>query len=152
MATFENTVMIRKPVDEVFAFVADFENIPAWNHAVERTTKMSSGPVAVGTTYRQTRTVPSRSEERFEVTLFEPVTRLGIEGTIGPFPSRVGYLLESTGAGTRLTNSVDVELRGILRLGGPVVLAAVKEAVAANLEKLRQLLEAPSRTSPGASS
>jgi uncharacterized protein YndB with AHSA1/START domain len=33
MPTFENTVTIQKPAEEVFAFLADFENIPAWNEA-----------------------------------------------------------------------------------------------------------------------
>jgi uncharacterized membrane protein len=31
MATFHNTVTIARPTDEVFAFLADFSNIPAWN-------------------------------------------------------------------------------------------------------------------------
>jgi len=28
MASFENTVIIRRPVEEIFAFLADFENVP----------------------------------------------------------------------------------------------------------------------------
>jgi uncharacterized membrane protein len=32
MLQFENTIDIQKPVDEVFAFVADFENVPRWNY------------------------------------------------------------------------------------------------------------------------
>ena len=34
MATFQNTVTIARPEDEVFAFLADFGNIPAWNYAI----------------------------------------------------------------------------------------------------------------------
>ena len=59
MQTFENTVTIQRPADEVFAFLADFENIPRWNYAIEETKKASAGPVGVGTRYRQTRTVPA---------------------------------------------------------------------------------------------
>lgn len=29
MATFQNTVTIRRAIDDVFAFLADFENLPA---------------------------------------------------------------------------------------------------------------------------
>ena len=32
MLEFENTVYIDRPVDEVFAFLSDFENIPKWNY------------------------------------------------------------------------------------------------------------------------
>jgi uncharacterized protein YndB with AHSA1/START domain len=75
MASFENTVIIQRPVEEVFAFLADFENLPKWNDAIVETTKTSPGPVAVGTTYRQIRSVPSRSEEGFEVIAYEPASQ-----------------------------------------------------------------------------
>jgi uncharacterized protein YndB with AHSA1/START domain len=55
MQTFENAVTIRRPAEEVFAFLADFENIPIWNYAIEETRKASAGPVGVGTRYHQTR-------------------------------------------------------------------------------------------------
>jgi uncharacterized membrane protein len=41
VATFENTVMIRRPIEEVFGFLADFENIPTWNYAIVETHKVS---------------------------------------------------------------------------------------------------------------
>jgi len=34
MLEFENTIQINRPVDEVFAFLADFENLPHWNYFV----------------------------------------------------------------------------------------------------------------------
>jgi uncharacterized protein YndB with AHSA1/START domain len=43
MASFENTVTIRRPVEDVFAFLADFENIPKWNYAIVETSKVSPG-------------------------------------------------------------------------------------------------------------
>ena len=109
METFENTVTIRRPADEVFAFLADFENVPRWNYAIEKTKKASPGPVGVGTTYRQTRSIPGRSEEGFEVTVFEPGQRLAVRGQIGPFRARISYLLEAAAGGTRLTNDVALD-------------------------------------------
>ncbi len=50
METFENTVTIQRPAEDVFAFLADFENIPRWNYAIAATKKTSPGPVGVGTT------------------------------------------------------------------------------------------------------
>jgi hypothetical protein len=47
MASFENTVTIRRPVEDVFAFLADFENVPKWNYAIVETRKVSPGPVGV---------------------------------------------------------------------------------------------------------
>jgi uncharacterized protein YndB with AHSA1/START domain len=50
---FVNSVDIERPVEDVFAYLADFENIPAWNYAIAKTEKTSDGPVGIGTTYRQ---------------------------------------------------------------------------------------------------
>jgi uncharacterized protein YndB with AHSA1/START domain len=142
MATFENTVTIRRAVEDVFAFLADFENIPSWNYAIVETKKTSPGPVGVGTTYRQLRSVPSRSEEGFQVTAFEPSSRLEVHGDIGPFTATVSYLLAPTDHGTRLTNVVDLEsASGVLRLVAPLAASRVKTAVAANLDTLKHLLE-----------
>jgi carbon monoxide dehydrogenase subunit G len=149
MASFENTVIIRRPVEDVFAFLADFENVPRWNYAIVETTKVSPGPVGVGTTYRQTRSVPRRSEEGFEVTVFEPASRFEVQGQLGPFTARVSYLLEPTGGGTRLTNAVDLGSSGLLMLVAPLASSRVKRAVAANLDVLKQLLEGGGRRGGG---
>ena len=58
MATFENTVVITRPIEEVFAFLSDLENVPKWNYAIVETRKVSEGPVGQGTVYRQVRSVP----------------------------------------------------------------------------------------------
>ena len=141
MATFENTLVIRRPIEDVFAFLADFENIPRWNDAIVKTHKVSQGPVGVGTIYQQVRSVPSRSEERFEVTAYNPPRQLEIRGQLGPFPSRLSYDLAAAPEGTRVTNTVELELRGPGRLLGRVAVPRVRDAVAANLRKLKELLE-----------
>ena len=146
MGTFENTVTIERPAEDVFAFLADFENVPTWNYAIERTAKTSPGPVGVGTTYRQTRSIPRRSEEGFEVTVFEPMSRLAIQGQIGPFRTRASYELTPMAGGTRLTNEVNLEpSSGVLRLVAPLAVPRVKAAVAQNLGKLKRVLEGNGR-------
>jgi hypothetical protein len=85
MATFQNTVTIRRAIDDVFEFLADFENVPTWNYAIVETKKTSPGPVGVGTTYRQIRSIPDTSEEGFEVTAFQPTSRLEIHGDTRAF-------------------------------------------------------------------
>jgi len=142
MATFQNTVTIARPADEVFAFLADFGNIPAWNYAIARTVQTSPGRPGVGATYRQTRTLPRRSEEGFEVTIFKPPSRLAVKGQIGPFNASSSYLLEPTAGGTRLTNHIELEpSSALLRPLGPLAVPGVKAAVARNLGTLKQLLE-----------
>jgi len=141
VASFENAVLIRRPIEEVFGFLSDFENVPKWNYAIVETRKVSEGPVGVGTIYQQVRSVPSRSEERFEVTAYNPPRQLEIQGQLGPFPSRLSYALDAVPEGTRVTNAVELKLRGPSRLLGRVAVPRVRDAVAANLHKLKELLE-----------
>jgi len=138
---FQNTITIERSPAEVFAYLADFEKVPTWNHAIVETTQISEGPVGVGTTYRQVRQLPRPSEERFEVTEFEPEARLSVEGTFGPFPGRLGYLFEPVAGGTRVTNVVELQPSGVLRLVGGLATSKLRSAVGANLGKLRELLE-----------
>jgi Polyketide cyclase / dehydrase and lipid transport len=142
MRSFENTVIIQRPAEEIFAFLADFENIPKWNYAIDDTSQVSAGPVAVGTRYRQTRSVPSRSTEDFEVTVFEPARRLAIHGQIGPFRADISYELEATAGATKLVNHVDLDpSRAVPGLLAPLAAPRIKTAVARNLAKLKLVLE-----------
>ena len=48
METFENTVTIERPVEDVFAFLRGLPERAEWNYAIEETTKTSPGPVGDG--------------------------------------------------------------------------------------------------------
>lgn len=149
MAAVENTVTIMRPAEEVFAYLADAENLPRWNYAIEQTRKITAGPVGVGTVYRQTRTIPSRSQEEFEIVVFQPPGQLVLDGTFGPFRARTSYLLEPVADGTGLTNRWELEATSApLRLLAPVAIPRVKAAVAKNLRTLKQILE-NARAVPG---
>lgn len=115
--------------------------MPLWNYAISEIRKIADGPVGVGSRYRQTRTLPTRSEEMFEVTKFEPDRRLSIRGALGPFHGEVTYLLAPAGNGTALTNTMNLRPSGPLWFVAPLAASRVKSAVAANLDTLKQILE-----------
>jgi uncharacterized protein YndB with AHSA1/START domain len=109
---FTNTIMIERPTSEVFAYLANFENLPRWNYAITETHKITPSPVGVGSRYVQLRTVPTRSEETFEVVVeFEPDHRLAVRGAFGALSGYAGYLLEPTGNATKLTNTTRLHSR-----------------------------------------
>ncbi|HEY1643806.1 MAG TPA: SRPBCC family protein [Streptosporangiaceae bacterium] len=142
MPAFENTVTIQRPAEDVFAFLADFENIPKWNYAIEQTSKTSAGPAGVGTRYRQVRTTPSRSVEDFEITAFEPARHLAIRGQVGPFQAEISYVLEPGAGATRVVNAMELSpSRAVPRLLAPLAAPRIKAAVAENLGQLKLILE-----------
>jgi len=138
---FTNVLTINRPRAEVFAYLAQFENIPLWNYAISETRKLTSGPVGVGTRYRQLRTLPTPSEEEFEVVEFEPDRRLSVDGDLALLHGRVSYALNSTGDATMLTNSMDLRASGPLNMVAQLATRRVQSAVAANLGALKELLE-----------
>jgi uncharacterized protein YndB with AHSA1/START domain len=141
MASFTNELEIHRPARDVFAFLADLENVPRWNYAITETTKTSSGDVGVGTTYEQTRSIPTPSREQLTITRFEPDRHLTVEGTLARYPARLQYDVDEHDGATRLTNTVYLELTGAARFLGSVAVAKIRSAVAENLEVLKRVLE-----------
>ena len=140
---FSNEVAIRRSPEDVFVFVADFSQLPTWNYAITSTQQVTPGPVALGSAFRQVRSIPAVAEEEFVVTAWEPGRRVAITGDFGPFSGTLSYRVEPAPAGTRLTNDVELLPRGVLggavgRIAGP----RLKTAIAQNLEVLRGGLEA----------
>jgi hypothetical protein len=138
----ENVIRIELPREEVFAFLADLENTPFWDPAIEVIWKTSPSSVGVGTTYRQIRSAPERIEQILEVITFDPPRRLIVEGEIGHFRARIGYALEVAAEATRLTNWVELDPPStISRVVVPVAASQIKASVASNLDRLKRTLE-----------
>lgn len=138
---FENTVTIRRPPSEVFAFVADPANIPKWNYAIVSASQVSPGPFGVGTRIQQSRSIPRPATEELVVTEFVPERRMVLQGDLGPLSGTLSYQIDEVPEGTRLTNAADLSGRGPMGLLAPLATTRVRDAVAANLDKLRRLLE-----------
>jgi len=146
MISFTNTIHIERPVGEVYDYLADLEHTQEWNWAITKTRKVTPGPVTVGTRYLQTRSVPQPANEELVITALEPNRLIEIDGILAQFPAHLGYQLEPSGAGTALTNAVDLHTEGALRLIGPLLRSRVRQSVADNLDKLKSLLENSSRS------
>ena len=149
MSSFRNEVVIERPAEDVFAYLADFENIPRWNYAISRTVKLTPGPVRIGTEYEQMRAIPRPGTERFTVVAMAAPARLEIDGQLGPFDARLAYKVQAVGPSrTLLVNEASVALPGALSMLSPLLAHRVGSAVAANLDVLRALLETPQPAQP----
>lgn len=104
MAEFEQSVVINRPVEEVFAFVSDLENDPPWT-AAEEIRQTSQGPIRIGTTFRQCdRFLGRRLNLTLEVTGFEPNRSIGLTTTSGPLSFTGTRIVEPVGNdATRVT-------------------------------------------------
>ena len=143
MIRFTNTVEIERPIDDVFTYLSDLEHVPEWNWAVTATRKISEGQIGVGTEYLQARSVPEPTTETLRITAFEPPRTIAIEGTLGPFPARIGYRLQGVDGRTTVVNEVELDPPGIARLVAPIASRRIQNSVADYLHVLRTLLEEP---------
>ena len=137
-----NAIMIRRPLADVFAFVADGENCRQWRPGVLDVGRVSGD--GVGTRYTQGVNGPlgRRMAADYEVTVFEPNRRIEFETIAGPVRPHGRYDFEALDGGTRLTFSLDVQLAGLRkRLMGSAVQKTMDTEVA-TLDNLKRVLEA----------
>ena len=96
--------MIDRPIEEVFAFLADGENDPKFSPRVQEIAKTTDGPPGVGTVYASTvKDAGMTTKREFELTEFERADEDPLEGDLQEPRSRRptgGYDLEPAGEGT----------------------------------------------------
>jgi uncharacterized membrane protein len=139
MFTFENTVLIDRPIEAVFAFVVDLPSIPKWNYYVLSVSPTSPKPGVVGSTYHQIR---KDDEQDLRISQLEPNRSLVVE-TIPPSKPelRREIMFEIQGESTRIIDKWQLDL-GVPKLLEPLAANRAKSGVRENLEKLKVLLEA----------
>ncbi|MFI8291407.1 SRPBCC family protein [Streptomyces sp. NPDC085614] len=70
---FEATVDVDRPIDEVFAYLADGRNDPKFSPRVQRIERIPASPTAVGTIFRSTvKDAGMKTAREFRITAFEP--------------------------------------------------------------------------------
>ncbi len=140
----EHTVVIERPIEEVFAFATDPNNDTLWQSTTLETEQTSEGPVGVGTTFRDTsKFLGRRIESTYEVTENEPPHRQCVRITSGPIPGSGCYLFEPADDGsTRFTQNFEADVGGFFRLAEPLVGRAIRRQMEADMATLKDLLEA----------
>lgn len=138
MLEFENTIHIDCPIDEVFAFLSNFQNIPKWNYYVLEVRQLSEGPTGIGTTYHQVR---KTDEQNFLITEFEANRTVAVKTLPQSSPTfERKFVLYEEGHTTLIRDEWKLDT------GTPAVLERltgrrIQSAVAENLAKLKELLE-----------
>ncbi|MCU7820760.1 SRPBCC family protein [Kitasatospora sp. DSM 101779] len=141
---FEATVEIDRPVDQVFAYLADGRHDPEFSPRVQRITKSPDGPTAVGTVFRSTvKDAGMKTAREFRITRLEaPSTVRWAEQSKNLITAEGGYDLEALPDGrtrVRIFNELEGHGLGKLLLG-PALHAARKDAPAFG-ERIKSAVE-----------
>ena len=143
MTKIERSIVIARPVDEVWEFVHDATKDALWQTTLAESEKLTDGPMRVGTRVREVRHfLGVRIELTWEVTEYEPNRRSAIRGVSGPVPLTGGYRFEPHDGGTRFTVSGELDAHGLFKLAEPVFARITRRELETNLGHLKDLLEA----------
>ena len=142
MARFKQSVVINRPVEQVFAFLSDLENDPPWSGAAELR-RTSPGPVGVGTTFQQRdRFLGRRLELILQVVGYEPNHKVTLKTTSRGLSFAGTRMVEPVGQGaTRVTFVGGGRAGGVWRLVEPLLAVMGGRRLRTQLGRLKRLLE-----------
>ena len=137
----ERKITIARPPAEVFNYVADVRNDPAW-HTDVLEVRSSTDVVGMGTVFN-VKVKPSMgvSEGTMTVSRFEPGTLIEFHGRMGKMAPTVTNICEPEAQGTRFTRRVELEPPAIIRVMTPLIKRMIATSNDGFLANLKRLLE-----------
>ena len=143
MAQIEGEIVIQRPIDEVFDFVADERNEPRYNPQVTSVELLSEGDIRLGAQFRARVVSGSRSLPMvIEFTTFERPVRLGSRSTMSGMVILGELTFEALGETTRMRWSWDLKPSGALWLLTPFMVLMGRRQEKGIWTSLKQYLEA----------
>jgi uncharacterized protein YndB with AHSA1/START domain len=140
--TFDTSMRVERPIEDVFAFVSNPTQFPLWNSAVEAVHRTSGETGAPGSTYSMERELPTgQVENTLAVFAREHPSEFGIRTTSGPTPFSYRYRFTSDRADTLVHLDATIELPRAAAVLGPLAAGGVRRGVDANLAALKRTLE-----------
>lgn len=144
MLRVERDILIARPVEDVFAFVADFDNFTIWSTDVVKAELLTPGPTRVGTKARITRTALGQPFVMdFDLVTYEPNRAIGFRGSMlsVPFASRMDFA-PLNGAGVKIVQSGEVTVPPLLFMVEPTARQVLGTTFENDLRTLKRLMEA----------
>jgi hypothetical protein len=143
---FEATVVIDRPIETVFAFVADGRNDPKFSPRVQEIEQTPDGPPGVGTVYKSTvKDAGMTTKREFELTEFAAPSKIRwAERSKNIVTAREGgYDLAPAGENaTKLTIYNELEGHGFGKLIAPLALRAARKDADAFANRIKAAVEA----------
>jgi len=120
MPVLREQIVTSLPIDDAFAFVADFANAMHWDPGVASSKQIGESPTALGSRYQlEVRMGGGVTPMEYEITSFEAPRRVVLTGKGARVAAVDDIRFEAVPGGTRVDYEADIRLRGIFRLAEP---------------------------------
>jgi uncharacterized protein YndB with AHSA1/START domain len=145
MITKEASIIINRPVGQVFTALVDSKNQPKWDTGLLEAWFTPDGPVGVGTRITEVRKLMGRtSENTGEVIEFEPNVRITRRSVDMPMTVLGTITFAATPGGTKINWRWDLQPKGFYVLVGSMIANTMKKGAENSLRSLKDLLESSS--------
>jgi carbon monoxide dehydrogenase subunit G len=152
--SYDAAVEIAAPRERVFDAITDLEKVKEWMPNLVAFEKLTPGPLAVGSEWRETRKMMgTKASEVFEVVSLDPPRQIGLRvdgtrGTTGKGEYLFDYRLDPTSEGTRLRLEGQVlmpKASWFARLMSKMMIGVFKKACTKDMLALKSHLESQRR-------
>ncbi|WP_235858122.1 SRPBCC family protein [Sutcliffiella cohnii] len=144
MADLHDTVMIEKPLEEVFSYAANLQNSIHIMSNVTHIEKVTEGPVQPGTKFKETREIRGRKASAIiEIVEYEPPNTYSVKSESNGLKVVYRYFFENTAEGTKVTYTGDIYTTGIMmKLSKPIIKKILQKEDGDHLKQLKKVIEA----------
>jgi len=142
MINLDFGALIDRPQKDVFAFVANPNNMTKWNSAVVSLEQVTPGEVGVGTKFKSVGEMMGRRlEGEMQIVAFEPDTKCAFQVNAGPMQVTMTMMFKTVGTGTKISLNAQGNPAGVFKLAEGVMTGRVKSMMEENLARLKSQLE-----------
>lgn len=141
MAQIKSSIVVKRPIEEVFAFVADPSNDLKWRSDVV-VSKVTSGSLGVGATFEFASEFLGRKiETKGEMTAYDPPKRFAWKSIKSPIPVSAVTTFEAVADGTLIVDTADFEPGGFFKIAEPLLINQAQSSAEKDMKNLKRLLE-----------
>jgi uncharacterized membrane protein len=147
----ETSVVIQRPVREVFAFVSDAENDIHWRSEVVSMKNVTPKPYGAGTrTVEVAKVLGKQLETTTEIVEFEPDVRMSRRTLSSQTPVTTARSVLAVEGGTRFTYKLRADVTDVFmfRLFRPILQWWTQRKVEGYMAKLKDIMESPGAPPP----
>jgi uncharacterized protein YndB with AHSA1/START domain len=143
MPSYRTSATIKRPIADVFAYLTDVRAWPKWMN-VESTEPVAPGPPSVGAKAEGVMSEGGKSTPlSIEITKLEPGRLIAFRTLSGPVDWQGSWEVNAVDdQTTEVTAEGMMRLQGLKRLLEPLMAGEIRKSEAAELERLRTVLEA----------
>lgn len=147
MIRLEDSITVSRPIEEAFAYVADFETVAEWDPGVQAAERQTPGVEGVGAAYRVVATFRGREiPMTYETVEHDPPHRVVLVGEGANIHARDAITFEAVDATTtRITYQAEFKLRWPWRLLEPFLRGTFRRLGDAGLQGMQRALDGGAR-------